>query len=409
MKKLAVCIPNYNKPKYFFKLINQSIEQIRSSDYPNEIEICISDDSSIIDITDDVLKKISDNPDICIKYQRNENNLGRFGNIKKVISMADSEFCWVIGNDDIYAFSGAVNIITHKLHNLNADILTFPLLALNEQEKYLRYAQFPIEFGNMKFYLIKSDDLDNWFNEEASFFTDPHQNIFRKSLWDKYINEITLYDDGFGFWIVLCIIALNGGIIQYVDNYFVVTCRDGELENWCNQNFREQYSRELLVLRDCLFGINEIAEQRFICCFNELFALCYGTIFENLKLTDKQRNSVKNIDSKVIILLNQIYISPERYCRIKDKNILLFGSGFWGKVVLNKLKSYDLYIKYFIDNNKAKFGKFINDTEVISPEKSLEISDSVYIIAAYNKGAFCSIYNQLVDMGISKDNIVAIL
>ena len=62
------------------------------------VQVCISDNCS----TDETEKIVSDAIKVIpIKYKRNTANLGYARNLLKVVEMADGEFVWVIGDDDL--------------------------------------------------------------------------------------------------------------------------------------------------------------------------------------------------------------------------------------------------------------------------------------------------------------------
>lgn len=60
--KLAVCIPNYNRPEKLDRLIRGLADQIMEENLGGQVEICISDDKSR-----NALTKWSETPDACIR------------------------------------------------------------------------------------------------------------------------------------------------------------------------------------------------------------------------------------------------------------------------------------------------------------------------------------------------------
>lgn len=84
----------------------------------------------------------------------------------------------------------------------------------------------------------------------------------------------------------------------------------------------------------------------------------------------------------------------------KDKNVL-FGAGGYGITYLEELQKVGIKIDYFCDNNQEKWGKEIQNIQVISPEKLVEISKkqiiNIIISSAYEE----EIYKQLESANIN--------
>ena len=60
--------------------------------------MCVSDNCST-DETENVVRRAQES--ITIKYQKNAKNLGIPKNVLNVVEMADGEFVWLIGDDDL--------------------------------------------------------------------------------------------------------------------------------------------------------------------------------------------------------------------------------------------------------------------------------------------------------------------
>jgi len=116
MKKLSICIPTYNRITYLKKNLDIIIKQIIENK-KHEIEICISDNASI-DNTEFIVRELIElNPDIKIKYSKNDLNLGADKNYLKAMSMADGDYSILWGDDDFFkdnAISYIFNLIEQK-------------------------------------------------------------------------------------------------------------------------------------------------------------------------------------------------------------------------------------------------------------------------------------------------------
>lgn len=109
MIKLSICIPTYNRASLLKNCLN-SLINLRHG-YSIDIQICVSDNCS----TDETAQVVSSAQKyIPIKYQKNDKNLGVANNVIKVVAMAEGEFVWLIGDDDLlmpYAIEELLNLI----------------------------------------------------------------------------------------------------------------------------------------------------------------------------------------------------------------------------------------------------------------------------------------------------------
>jgi len=79
--------------------------------YEESIQVCVSDNCSSDD-TENIVRRAQEK--ITIKYQKNSSNLGIPRNFLKVVEMAEGEFVWMIGDDDLLlpcAIKELLNII----------------------------------------------------------------------------------------------------------------------------------------------------------------------------------------------------------------------------------------------------------------------------------------------------------
>jgi len=412
MKKLAICIPNYNKHKKFFRLLKQTIEQLKRCENPNDIEICISDDVSVPDISRKVTEIIKNNSNYCIRFKKNIQNKGRWGNIKESITMADAEYVWVIGNDDLYAHIDAVAVLMKKLFGeyaqLNPDILTFPQMIF-DGKIYNTVHQLEPQSGDRLLKLSKKNDFDDWYTEPSAwlnFFSDPMIVIIKKTLWKKTVKKVELPDDSFGFWIVASLIALNEANLLYVDRHFIVRDNTDDAKNFKRPSFVYVYTRDCLTLYQHLVKINKRAAEAFDVLTFGFYYNHFGILAESVDISKADMNLLFSIASNRFSMLQQHYFHSSRYGELKDKNVLIFGAGIKGVAALKTLKNIGIKAAYFVDNNQNKHGSIIENIEVISADKSLGIPNAIYIIATIY---FCySIFRQLIDMGVPKENIAVV-
>lgn len=94
--KISVCIPTYNRAAHLANCLQSIVANKVHSKV--DFQVCVSDNGST-DGTEQVVHRAQEK--IAIKYQKNSRNLGIPKNFLQVVEMADGEFVWLIGDDDL--------------------------------------------------------------------------------------------------------------------------------------------------------------------------------------------------------------------------------------------------------------------------------------------------------------------
>lgn len=94
--KLSICIPTYNRARHLENCLHSVLTCL--SDGASDFEVCVSDNGSTDD-TEEVIARIGNS--LPIKYWRNATNLGIPRNFLNVVDMAEGEFVWLVGDDDL--------------------------------------------------------------------------------------------------------------------------------------------------------------------------------------------------------------------------------------------------------------------------------------------------------------------
>ena len=103
--KLSLCVPTYNRARHLANLLHSAIAAARAADA--DVEICVSDNHS----TDDTPRVVREAQQrFPVKYRRNERNLGIAGNFLAVVDIAEGEFAWLLGDDDLLFPDSAARI-----------------------------------------------------------------------------------------------------------------------------------------------------------------------------------------------------------------------------------------------------------------------------------------------------------
>ena len=108
--KLGICIPTYNRAKYLDKCLNSFIDNFGELRFP----IYISDNAST-DSTEALVNSLHQKYNMII-YNKNPENIGSYNNILKVIKMANTEYIWLMGDDDAI-FENSIGKVVAALQN----------------------------------------------------------------------------------------------------------------------------------------------------------------------------------------------------------------------------------------------------------------------------------------------------
>jgi abequosyltransferase len=161
---LSICIPTYNRLKYLQEELSEIKKQI-PEEFINEVEICISDNDST-DGTGKYIEQLASTSSVCIKYSKNEKNLGPDWNFIKAMKMATGKFSWLMGDDDVLNENAMSRIFALLTGPDNFDLLLFNRVDCDKNLK-------PIA---NRFYL--REDIDS----QVFDFSDPLQERYYYSL-----------------------------------------------------------------------------------------------------------------------------------------------------------------------------------------------------------------------------------
>ena len=142
---LSICIPTYNRINQLDNCLNSILISKKNVDNFN-FEICISDNCSEED-PESIIKKY--NKELTIKYNRNEKNFGFAINGIKTISMAEGEFSWMIGSDDLILPKTLSKLKNLLQNNLDKDY--FFINSYHLESSYLDKFPAPFNTENLNF------------------------------------------------------------------------------------------------------------------------------------------------------------------------------------------------------------------------------------------------------------------
>ena len=123
MKLLTYCIPTYNRKQKALLSCERIITQIDKFNLQDYVDVLVSDNCSS-DLTRDFLHKNLTYLPEYLKIIRQESNLGLVGNVNFLFNHSNSEYVWIVGDDDLIE-DGAIN---HLLQEIEKSRRSFYLL-----------------------------------------------------------------------------------------------------------------------------------------------------------------------------------------------------------------------------------------------------------------------------------------
>jgi abequosyltransferase len=100
--RVSVCIPAYNRARFLAPLLHSIVSQ--GDDLAEQVEIVICEDASPErEQIRTAAASFAAPAAWVLRYVENPHNLGYDGNIRRLVELAQGEFCFFMGNDDVMA------------------------------------------------------------------------------------------------------------------------------------------------------------------------------------------------------------------------------------------------------------------------------------------------------------------
>ena len=191
--KLSICIPTYNRANLLANCLSSIISCNSRSNM--DFQVCISDNHSTDD-TGEVVKRAQSIIDI--KYHKNVSNLGIPRNFLHVVSMADGDFVWLLGDDDML-MPNAIEAI-YKLIDEHPCVDYFFVNSFHVSMEFIK--GFGISFDtinlpdNMEPYSKFTDDGETPFLKlidpkiTFDFLGMMSYSVFRRTSWMQHANVL---------------------------------------------------------------------------------------------------------------------------------------------------------------------------------------------------------------------------
>lgn len=409
MKYLAICIPNYNRIDKLKRLLEEITHQIAQHFLENNVEICISDDCSTEDPTnviEDIRKRY---PHILFHYTRNEINRGMDYNFLNSVLLSDSEYCWIIGNDDIPTECG-IQTVVRKLQEFDSkvDILVTPFDIYTDKD-IVRGTVFPLKIEKEQSVCFDTS-MEREYRE--LLFLVQHNSalsgflsntVFKRKKWIEYQNK---FQD-----------KLNTIFIQMYMN--IQTLQDGAIYLYSTEKIIKNYADDVTnesITRICriLLGLDGVVNYFFSGDVKDRMkrvivdSYISGVVWE-LPKNNIYKEIIRKIDTVKNSMYKKYFIEPEkRYVFFKNKEVIIFGAGRYGKKVLQEIKNYDANVIGVIDSDPLKQGKTFYDYTIQSPQEVYQsyVSNKPVIVVA-NHYHLEDMINTLLENEISHIAIIS--
>ena len=140
--KISICIPTYNRADNLANCLHSIAMNQAWGEM--EFEVCVSDNAST-DQTSEIVLEAAKSLDL--RYFRQGWNVGRVRNYLKVVDMAQGEFIWLLGDDDLL-MPDALRVATELLHE-HGDADFFYINSYNLTTEYVMSFPQPFDAENL--------------------------------------------------------------------------------------------------------------------------------------------------------------------------------------------------------------------------------------------------------------------
>ncbi len=408
MKKIAICIPNYNRAKELRRLLITVANQVISDKLQKDVEVCVSDDDStenVQAIVGDIQIQYSD---ISIKFHTNERNMGMDFNFLKCVQMSDAEYCWIIGNDDLPEENGVRSVLGYLSdESEKIDILICPFDIYDEGDRIVRSVYPLSNVGqeclsfNTAIYKEYVDLLER-VNDGNGLFCFLSNVVFRREAWARHGDMFSGKMHSIFIQMYMNLQTMKeGAVYKYVPDKFIRNYVDYEV----NVTFNREY--------DVLIGLNGVVDYFFT---GEIHRKLQKRIVDgriNGRMWDipddtVQKQQILQIRSPKNELYKKYFIaSKDRKNFFKSKNVIVYGAGDFGKKAVTELQQYNVNSILVFDADLNKWGCEL-EGHVIHPARDLYASyrnrESVVVVA--NNSALIEIVEMLCLNNVEKLAII---
>ena len=411
MKKLTVCIPTHKRPLLVTALLESIFAQLRNYDLIDKVAVRVSDNDLDFKTRDGVLPLMERSSDIDVKYNKNEKNTETY-NFIHVTDMAESEYVWIVGDDDTLV-DGAIARIYSELEH-GTDILICNVYHCDREMKRNLGVVYTLnrEIESRDFDFSRREDALEYLCNAASknaIFTFLSNVVFRKSTWAsdrKREQFVKLWKSQAEQSYMHLETLMNGASLRYIKDVLVNYRSDNDYNESYSKGlfFRHHLSLQLEGIRNAIIAANPDEELKRVLVKIlvkdiSIFSFC------GHNTTDLENRLIEEFyTTEEIELYRVLDIKIDDLTRLYNEGckIVLFGASFLGERVLNKLKKLKISPGYFADNNASRWHETHCGLSIISPDEIVEMQKKDAVLTLISSIYVKEIYSQLKELGVQK-------
>lgn len=371
--QLSVCIPNYNRIELLERLLENVSSQITESNLGDEVEICVSDDCSKIDPVGIIEKIKTRFPEVSLVYTRNRENMGMDYNFLNSVSVAHGKYAWIVGNDDIPvedALSSILKILgmgeywdidimvsPFDIFSYNNDFIGtgYPLGSAVQEDRLFDTGQE----GQLHQFIMTVED-------NSAVFGFLSNVIFKRSRWIQHGNMFADKMSSIFIQVYMNLQTMKEGAkYLYTPQKIIRNYIDDET----NQTLDRIY-RIAVGLYDAMDYFFSGEERAYI--EKQVVDLFMASVFMEFPETDIRKKKVDGFISEKMDIFRKYYVRQEmRPSHFRDKTVIIYGAGCFGRKALEDLRQYEVDLIGFCDADVHKQGDCIEGKLVFDFERLL--------------------------------------
>lgn len=404
MKLLSVCIPNYNRIDKLERLILEVSRQIVNYSLEKKVQICISDDCSSenpYSVIEAIKKKYSG---VDILYRRNEHNYGMDYNFFQSVMMSSSQYCWIIGNDDLPTKNGIKIVYEILRERKEIDILLTPFNIYDEYDQF-RGIVYPLDKSIEIIYDTSDKKQYNRYirsvAHNSGLFGFLSNVVFKKENWNRHKDK---FKDKFN----TIFIQMYMNIQTLEDGAFILYAQDHIIKNYADDITNSSLDRIYKIL----LGLNGVVDYFFEGTeklhLKRVIVDTYinGVIWD---IQDERKEKILEIDSPKNEIYKKYFLEKEhRKEYLKNKKIIIYGAGNCGRKVYQDLQTYNVSVIGIADSDCSKENKEFNGFHIMSVENMIALykEQKAYVLVANH---FCleEMINVLLENGVERIAIIS--
>jgi len=429
-KYLSIIIPIYNSQKYLKSCLDSVCKQIAKKQ--NSLEVILIDDAS-----NDNSKKI------CmlykkkfkfIKYFYNKTNLGVSLSRNKGIKNSNGKYILFLDSDDKISNKGIKYILAKIKNEKNFDYCFFKSKVYSKNEidhnqvfqskknlkSFFTIIRKPNNFRATCWnFLIQTEYLkkNKLFFKNIRVFEDQlfvtkllmyskNFTVLNKAIYERRIDEPQTLSSLVGYPTVSSSFKILEGIISILNNN---KSRNKKLDKFLISRINyisKQLIFNLLICSSQQIKSAEIQSHNLNSKYSKIpYSKFNLSIIKSLQIIKKFKikNFLQKYKDKKLFLIEKFLK------RLRDKKVLVFCAGFYSRISIRIIKKFKYEIPIIIDNNNNYLNKkleniLIKDLNFL--KKNLKKYNRTNIlICNQNYSDYVSIKQNLLDIGVKKDNV----